>query len=88
MNRLRALGSEIGVPLIDHAPVWYRAEGEVRVASRREFKELVAEGAVGPEVRVFDTSLTRVDQARGGLLERPAAGSWHGRAFFKDRVGA
>jgi hypothetical protein len=87
VNRLRALGSDLGLTLIDHAPVWYREGEEVRSVSRAEFRELAEQGIVGPATRVFDTSLTRIEQARDGSLERPAADTWHGRTFFKDRVG-
>ena len=83
VNRLRALGTELDVSLIDHAPVWFRAEaGDVRAVSRREFRALAGEGAVGPSVLVFDTSLTKVGQEREGGLERPAAETWHGKTFF------
>jgi hypothetical protein len=83
VNRLRALGTELEVSLIDHAPVWFRTEeGDVRTATRREFRALVGEGAVGPSVVVFDTSLTKVGQRRQGGLERPAGETWHARAFF------
>ena len=82
VNRLRTLGTELGVTFIDHAPVWFRAEGEIRTVSRAEFRALAAEGDATSSTRVFDTSLTRVDQLRAGALERPAAESWHGKAFF------
>jgi len=83
VNQLRALGGELGATLIDHAPVWFRGEaGDVRAKSRKDFRALVEQGAVGPDVVVFDTSLTKVGQARAGELERPAARSWHGKAFF------
>lgn len=85
VNRLRALGGELEVGLIDHAPVWYRQDGEVRSASRSVFKRLAEEGSVEPTTRVFDTTLTRLRQLRDGALERPAAESWHGRAFFGAR---
>lgn len=83
VNRLRQLGSELGVTLIDHAPVWYRKDGHIRTATRAQFRALAEEGSLTVEDPVFDTSLTRVDQARTGALERPARESWHGRAFFK-----
>jgi hypothetical protein len=82
VNRLRALGASLGVTLVDHAPVWFRTNGEIRAVPRAEFRRLVAAGAVGPQVRVIDTTLTRVWQVRSGALERPAAESWHARAFF------
>lgn len=83
VGRLRTLGAELGVGLIDHAPVWYRDAGEVRSASRGAFKQLAEEGAVEPTTRVFDTTLTSLRQLRDGALERPAAETWHGRAFFR-----
>jgi len=88
VNQLRRLGQDLSMSLIDHSPVWYRDGEEIRTASRSEFRSLATGGAVGPDSRVFDTSLTRVEQARDGSLEKPARESWHGRAFFKDRVEA
>ena len=88
VNRLRGLGDSIGVTFIDHAPVWYRAVDGVESVSRAGFKALAEEGVVGPETHVFDTTLTRVDELRRGALERPASGTWHGRAFFGERAGA
>ena len=82
VNRLRALGKELDVTLIDHAPIWYREGGEVRTVPRAEFRSLAGTGAVGPTDQVFDTTLTRVEEARDGSLERPASDTWHGRAFF------
>jgi len=83
VNRLRSLGDEMGATLIEHGPVWYRVDGEVRTATRRDFKALTEAGEVTPDTSVFDTSLTKVAQARQGELEKPARESWHGRAFFK-----
>lgn len=83
VNRLRALGSELEVRLIDHGPVWYRGGGGVRTASRGDFRRLAESGAVPPGVAVFDTTLTSVGQLRQGGLERPATETWHGEAFFK-----
>ena len=88
VNRLRALGGELDVTFVDHAPVWYRDGGEVRAVPRAEFRALASEGGVSPTDAVFDTSLTRISQARDGSLERPAAETWHGPAFFKDGAGA
>lgn len=88
VNQLRALGADLGVAVVDHAPVWFRAGGEVRSVSRADFRALVKEGAIGPDVRVFDTTLTSIGQVREGLLERPAAESWHGRAFFAEHAAS
>ena len=84
VNRLRALGADLGVSFIDHAPVWYRAAEGVRTASRPDFKKLAASGEVSRETHVFDTSLTGLAELRDGALERPAAETWHGRAFFRE----
>jgi len=86
-NRLRALGGDLGVSFIDHAPVWFRDGGEVRTVSRTEFRALAGAGSVSPTDHVFDTSLTTVAQARDGALERPAVETWHGSAFFSDLLG-
>ena len=83
VRRLKALGAELGVGLIDHAPVWFREGDEVRTVSRREFRGLVERGAVTPDIIVADTTLTRLRELREGGLERPAAETWHGKAFFE-----
>ena len=84
VNRLRALGTEMGVTLIDHAPVWYRDGDAIRSVPRPEFRCMAGEGGVGPETHVFDTTITRLRTLRGAGLEQPASGTWHGRAFFRD----
>ena len=86
VNRLRAFGAELELTLIDHSPIWIRAGAEVRTLSRADFRALIDEGTVGPDVPVFDTTLTSIGQARKGELERPASETWHGEAFFRDRV--
>jgi len=83
VNRLRALGAELDVGLIDHAPVWFLEGGSVRTVPRSEFRKMADAGEVGPATRVFDTTLTTVRQLRHGALERPAEQTWHGRAFFR-----
>lgn len=82
VNRLRASGTELGVGLVDHAPVWFRQDEGIRTVTRAEFRSLVEEGKVDRDVAVFDTTLTSLGQLREGGLERPAEESWHGRAFF------
>lgn len=77
---LRRVGSELGTTLVDHTPVWFRTSEGVRVASRPDFKRLASTGAVSPDTPVFDTTVTRVEDA--DRLERPAHESWHGSAFF------
>jgi hypothetical protein len=88
INALRHLGSEMHTTFIDHAPVWYRDGDVIRCVSRADFRRRATEGEVTLDTRVFDTSLTSVAQLREGQLERAVADSWHGRAFFRDQVGA
>jgi hypothetical protein len=38
---------------------------------------------VTPSTPVFDNTITTVGELREGAWERPAAESWHGRAFFR-----
>ena len=84
VNRLRAIGRELDVSFIDHAPVWFRGKGGVRTVSRPGFKKLAADGTVSRETHVFDTSLTRLSDLRAGVFERPASETWHGRTFFRE----
>ena len=88
VNRLDALGGELGVRMIEHAPVWYREGDAVRAVSRAEFRHLARDGTVDPDTPVFDTTLTRLSALRADGLERPAREAWHGRAFFRDRTPA
>ena len=79
---LKALEREIGVPLVDSSPIWYRDHGTVRGASREHFAGLVAAGGASRQTPVFDNTLTTVGALRAGRWEVPAGEAWHGRAFF------
>lgn len=87
VNRLEALGAELGVKLVEHAPVWYRDGDAIRVVSRADFRTLAREGTVDASTPVFDTTLTRLSALRDGGLERSARDSWHGRVFFREQAG-
>ena len=79
---LKELEQELGLALTGHGPVlWRDAAGEVRRTPRDDFARLADEGEVGPETPVFDPTLTRLEELRDGGLEKPAARSWHARAF-------
>ncbi|MGY8797302.1 MAG: hypothetical protein ACKVG4_00805 [Longimicrobiales bacterium] len=86
VRELRALGAQMGVSLIDHAPIWYRTDDGVSSLSRADFRALAESGAIGPDTRVFDTTLTKIGAFRDGLFERAASETWHGKAFFRDRL--
>ena len=86
VNTLKGLERDLGVTMVDSAPVWFRSGGDIRRESRRGFKTLVEAGEVTMETPVFDNSVTRVGQVRAGEWERPASESWHRTAFFRSRV--
>lgn len=79
VGRLRELGALFGTSFIDHSKCWYRDEvtGGVRCVSRPDFRALAESGRVGPETRVFDTTLTSLRDLRQRGLELPARKSWH-----------
>ena len=85
VNRLRTLGSDIGISLIDHTPVWYREGADIQSVSRSQFRALAKAGTVTLATKVFDTSLTRIHDLRTGDLERPGSDMWHGRVCFQDQ---
>jgi hypothetical protein len=82
VRRMKGLQAELGLELVNHAPVLYRDETGIARVSREQFADLAERGAVSPETVVFDNSLTKVEQVRAGRWELPAGESWHGVAFF------
>jgi len=82
VRRMKGLQVELGVELVNHAPVLYRDGNGIARVSRERFAELVASGSVSQATVVFDNTLTTVGAVRDGRWELPAADSWHGRAFF------
>ena len=86
VRSLKALEGELGLLLLDNTHVWYRSGEELRRVDRPTFRALASAGEVGPETIVFDNTLTRLGQLRGGGWERPARESWHRRAFFPASV--
>ena len=62
--------------------VAYRdAAGAVQVAPRAAFRKLARAGEADGQTRVFDLTPDTVGALRRNGLERPAAESWHGKAF-------
>ena len=82
VRRMKGLQAELGVELVNHAPVLYRDRDGIACVSRERFADLAASGAVSQTTVVFDNTLTTVGAVRDGCWELPAADSWHGRAFF------
>ena len=86
VRSLQGVADGLGITLHDQTSVRYREGDEIRTVSRPEFRGKAERGELDPEVSVFDTTLVRVDQLRAGGLEAPARETWHGRAFFRERL--
>lgn len=81
-RELREVEDALGVELLDRSGVWFRGEdGEVRSASRPEFRALARAGEVGEETPVFDNTVATVGDVRSGRWELPLRASWHAQAF-------
>lgn len=79
---LKALEAEAGVRFLGNEAVWFRMEDGIQRASRAEFRSLVREGRITPDVVVFDNSVTRLSELKEDGWEGPARDHWHGQAFF------
>jgi hypothetical protein len=82
VRQMKGLEAELGVELVNHAPVLYRDGEKIARVDRHEFAELAESGGVDANTVVFDNTLTTVGAVREGRWELPARESWHGRAFF------
>jgi len=80
VRRMDRLGRELGVDLVDNAPVQYREGDTIKRVSRDEFASLAAKGAITPDTVVFDNTVTTVGDV--DRWEIPARAAWHARAFF------
>jgi hypothetical protein len=79
---IKGVEKALGLALIDHGPVLFRAGDAIARVPRDEFSNLVRAGTVTPDTIVFNNTLTRVADVRAGRWEVPAAQSWHAAAFF------
>ena len=82
VRQMKALQQELGVELVNHAPILFRRGDSIERISREAFAEMAAAGAVGPDTTVFNNTLTSLSDVRAGRWEVPAADSWHAQAFF------
>ena len=74
---LQDLQATLGTSLLGGGRVFYRTrDGQVKPATRGEFTERAAAGAVDLETTVFDTSVTTASAYRSEF-ERRVADSWH-----------
>lgn len=77
-HALQAIERELGARLRAGGTVFYRdASGAVQSTDRPSFAALAAEGRIGPDTPVFDTSLTELGVWRE-RFETTAGRSWHG----------
>jgi hypothetical protein len=89
LRELKAFEAAHGLCLTDHANVlWRSPSGQIESTDRPSFARLAKGDEVGLETPVFDTTLTRVADVRGGGLEVPAGASWHRRAFWRQSASA
>jgi hypothetical protein len=74
---LQQLQGQLGTSLVGGGRVFHRASsGEVRCSDRAAFARLAAEGEIGPDTMVFDTTVTTAGEFRRNF-ERPLRESWH-----------
>jgi hypothetical protein len=82
---LSRLEKEIGVPLLDSSPVWFRQEdGSIECLDRAAFRARVELGEIGEDTPVFDNTVGSVGEVRAGRWERPFAEAWHAKAFRRS----
>jgi hypothetical protein len=85
VRSLRELEGELGVEMVGGGALWIRdGEAGIQRVSRAEFKQGVADGWIVPSTPIFDLTLTRVGEVRGGGWERPAGESWP-RRYWMER---
>jgi hypothetical protein len=80
VRRMDQLGRELGIELVDNAPVQYRENGAIKRASRDDFANLASKGLVGRDTVVFDNTVATVGDI--DRWEVRAGDTWHARAFF------
>ena len=81
-RQTKALEQELGIELVNHAPVVFRQGSAIERVPPDQFAALAAAGTVSFETTVFDNTLPCVGDIRAGRWETRLANSWHARAFF------
>ncbi len=76
-----------GLDALDASQIFYRKGERIESVSRAEFRELLETGMIDGECRVFDLSISRMEELRAGMLEKRLADSWHGQAFSRALAG-
>jgi hypothetical protein len=82
VGQVKELERELGTRLLDSSRIFYRdADGSAQSATRPGFKALIAEGRIGPDTEVFDTTLSRMADLVPGVFSKPLRESWHARLY-------
>ena len=78
-RELKRLDSKLGASMVTSGLIFYKdANGAVQSVDREKFTELGASGQVGPQTRVFDTTVTSLAEWRA-RFEIDLKNSWHAR---------
>ena len=82
VRQMKGLQEELGVELVNHAPVLFRRGASIERVPRERFAEMAAQGQVSRDTTVFNNTLTSLGDVHDGRWEVPASDSWHAQAFF------
>lgn len=82
VRQMARLETELGVELVNNAPVLYRDGQTIVRVSREQFADLAADGTVNLDTQVFDNTVAKLGDLLAGRWEVRAADAWHARAFF------
>jgi hypothetical protein len=84
-GRLRSLGAQLDLELLDSTPVWFRDGSQrIRSVSRPEFTAMARRGEATATTPVFDLTLTRLGDVRAGRFETAASDTWHRNLLAPD----
>ena len=78
---LKEIEKETGLNLFDRLQLAYRKGGEIAVASRHEFEQLVASGEITDDTIVFNNLITSYPELETHW-EVPLKESWHAQVFL------
>lgn len=82
LHTIDSFASGAGFEWLDSLSVVFRdTDGQIRIASRSEFKEMVKEESVTSSTIVLDRTVRKLKAIRTGQFEIAAGDSWHGRIF-------
>ena len=78
---LKEIEQETGLNLFDRLQLAYRKDGEIAVAPRHEFEQLVASGEITGDTLVFNNLITSYPELETHW-EVPLKESWHAQVFL------